>query len=101
VTTKQRVAALPDIPTLEESGVQGCESDTWNALVAPPKTPAAIIAKLNDAANKAMQAPDLLDRYQKLSASPGGGTPAEAAAFIKEETRRWGEVIRAANIKPA
>jgi tripartite-type tricarboxylate transporter receptor subunit TctC len=101
VTTKQRVAALPDIPTLEESGVHGCESDTWNALVAPPKTPAAIIAKLNDAANKAMQAPDLLDRYQKLSASPGGGTPAEAAAFIKEETRRWGEVIRAANIKPA
>ena len=100
VATKQRVAALPDIPTLAQAGVAGCESDTWNALTAPPKTPAAIIAKLNDAANRAMHSPELLDRYQKLSASPGGGTPVEMAAFIKEETRRWGEVIRAANIKP-
>jgi tripartite-type tricarboxylate transporter receptor subunit TctC len=100
VTTKQRVATVPDIPTLAESGVQGCESDTWNALTAPPKTPAPIIAKLNAAVNKAMQAPDLLDHYQKLSATAGGGTPAETVAFIKEETRRWGEVIRAAGIQP-
>jgi tripartite-type tricarboxylate transporter receptor subunit TctC len=98
VATKQRVASLPDIPTLAEAGVQGCESDTWNAITAPPKTPAAIIAKLNAAANQAMRTPDLLDRYQKLSASPGGGTPAEIKAFITEETRRWGAVIRAAGI---
>ena len=100
VTTKQHVTAVPDIPTLEESGVKGCESDTWNALTAPPKTPAPIVAKLNAAANKAMQAPDLLERYQKLSAAPGGGTPAEIATFIKEETRRWSEVIRSAGIQP-
>jgi tripartite-type tricarboxylate transporter receptor subunit TctC len=99
VATKQRVASLPDIPTLAEAGVQGCESDTWNALTAPPKTPAAIIARLNAAANQAMQAPDLLDRYRKLSASPGGGTPAEIRAFMKDETRRWGAVIHAAGIK--
>ncbi len=100
VLTKERIAAIPDVPTIAEAGVQGCESDTWNALTAPPETPAAIVAKLNAAANKAMQAPDLLDRYQKLGASPGGGTPAETAAFVKEETRRWGEVIRAAGIQP-
>ena len=100
VTTKERVAAVPNIPTLEESGVPGCESDTWNALTAPPKTPAAIIAKLNDAANKAMKDPGLLDRYKQLSLTPGGGTPAEMATFLDEETQRWGEVIRAANIKP-
>jgi tripartite-type tricarboxylate transporter receptor subunit TctC len=100
VTTKQRVAAVPDIPTLEESGVPGCESDTWNALTAPPKTPAPIIAKLNAVANKAMQSPELLERYQKLSATPGGGTPPETAAFIKEETRRWSEVIRSVGIQP-
>jgi tripartite-type tricarboxylate transporter receptor subunit TctC len=100
VTAKQRVAALPDIPTLEESGVPGCDSDTWNALTAPPKTPDAIVAKLNDAANKAMKDPVLLDRYKALSLSPGGGTPLEMGAFIKEETRRWGEVIKAAGIKP-
>jgi tripartite-type tricarboxylate transporter receptor subunit TctC len=98
VATKQRVASLPDVPTLAEAGVQGCESDTWNAITAPPKTPAAIVNKLNAAANQAMQAPDLLDRYRKLSASPGGGSPAEIKAFIMDETRRWGAVIRAAGI---
>ena len=100
VTVKQRVAALPDIPTLEEAGVFGCDSDTWHALTAPPKTPADIVAKLNAAANKAMQDPELLARFKQLSITPGGGTPAETAAFIKAETTRWGEVIRDAGIKP-
>ncbi len=100
VATKQRVAAVPNIPTLAEAGVTGCKSDTWNAITAPPKTPAAIITKLNDAANKAMRTPEMLDRYQKLSATPGGGTPAEMSAFIKEETQRWSEVIHAAGIQP-
>ncbi len=100
VTVSHRVAALPDIPTLEEAGVKGCDSDTWHALTAPPKTPDAIIAKLNAAANKAMADPELLARFTQLSISPGGGTPAEAAAFIKSETTRWSEVIRDAGIKP-
>ncbi len=100
VTTKQRIPAISDIPTLDESGVKGCESDTWNAITAPPKTPAAIIAKLNDAANKAMHSPELLERYQSLNATPGGGTLAEMAAFIKQETERWSAVIKAANIQP-
>ncbi len=100
VTVKQRVAALPDIPTLEEAGVSGCDSDTWHALTVPPKTPDDVVAKLNAAANKALQDPDLLARFKQLSIAPGGGTPAEAAAFIKEETRRWSEVIRDAGIKP-
>jgi tripartite-type tricarboxylate transporter receptor subunit TctC len=100
VLTKQRVAAIPDVPTIEEAGVSGCESDTWNALTAPPKTPAAAIAKLNDALNKAMKDPELLERYKALSLSPGGGTPAEMDVFLKSETRRWGEVIRASGIQP-
>jgi tripartite-type tricarboxylate transporter receptor subunit TctC len=100
VTTKQRVPAVPNIPTLEESGVTGCDSDTWNALTAPPKTPAGVIAKLNDAVNKAMKDPELLERYKMLSLSPGGGTPAEMGAFLKAETQRWGEVIRTAGIQP-
>ena len=55
VTVNHHVAALPDIPTLEEAGVSGCDSDTWHALTAPPKTPDDVVAKLNAAANKAMQ----------------------------------------------
>ena len=100
VATKQRVPAIPDIPTLAESGVQGCESDTWNAISAPPKTPSAVITKLNDAVNKAMQTPELTARYKQLNATLGGGTPAEMAAFVKQETERWSAVIKEAGIKP-
>jgi tripartite-type tricarboxylate transporter receptor subunit TctC len=100
VTVKDRVPSLPDIPTLEEVGVHGCISDTWHAITAPPKTPPEIIAKLNAAANAAMRDPGLLQRFAALSIGPGGGTPAQASAFVKEETRRWGEVIHEAGIKP-
>jgi tripartite-type tricarboxylate transporter receptor subunit TctC len=100
VLTKDRIAAIPDVPTITEAGVAGCESDTWHALTAPPKTPAGVVAKLNDAANKAMKDPELLERYKSLSINPGGGTPAEMDAFLKAETKRWGDVIRAAGIQP-
>ena len=99
VATKERVAAVPNIPTLEEAGVPGCESDTWEALTAPPKTPVGVVTKLNDAVKKALQEPDLLEHFKKLNLTPGGGTPAEMATFVKQETKRWGDVIRAAGIK--
>jgi tripartite-type tricarboxylate transporter receptor subunit TctC len=100
VAMNERIPTIPDIPTLAEFGVPGCTSDTWQALSAPPKTPPAIVAKLNDAVNKAMKDPELLDRFAKLNLRPGGGSVAETAAFVKDETRRWGNVIRAAGIKP-
>jgi tripartite-type tricarboxylate transporter receptor subunit TctC len=100
VTVKERVPSLPDIPTLEELGIHGCISDTWHALTAPPKTPAAIVGKLNGAANAAMHDPGLMERFAALSIGRGGGSPAEASAFIKEETQRWGDVIRKAGVQP-
>jgi tripartite-type tricarboxylate transporter receptor subunit TctC len=99
VTVKDRVPSLPDIPTLDEVGVHGCISDTWHALTAPPKIPAEIVTKLNAAANAAMRDPGLLERFNALSIGPGGGTPAEARAFVKEETTRWGDVIRKAGVQ--
>jgi len=100
VTVKNRISALPDIPTLEEVGVHGCISDTWHALTAPPKIRPDLVAKINDAANAAMRDPVLVERFKGLSINLGGGTPAEAGAFVKEETQRWGEVIRKAGIQP-
>jgi tripartite-type tricarboxylate transporter receptor subunit TctC len=100
VTVARRVPSLPDIPTMEEAGVPNFISDTWHALTAPPKTPGDVVGKLNAAANKAMADPALLDAFAKLSISPGGDTPAEASAFIKQETQRWGDVIRDAGIQP-
>jgi tripartite-type tricarboxylate transporter receptor subunit TctC len=100
VTVKDRVPALPNIPTLEEIGVHGCISDTWHALTGPPKMSSEVVAKLNQAANAATRDPVLVERFSALSINPGGGTPAEAIAFVKEETQRWGEVIRKAGIQP-
>jgi tripartite-type tricarboxylate transporter receptor subunit TctC len=99
VTVKDRVPSLPDIPTLDEVGVHGCISDTWHALTAPPKTPPEVVTKLNAAANAAMRDPVLLERFNALSIGPGGGTPAEVRAFVKEETTRWGVVIRKAGVQ--
>jgi tripartite-type tricarboxylate transporter receptor subunit TctC len=100
VATKERVAAIPNVPTLEEAGVPGCLSDTWNAWTAPPKTPASAVAKLNAAVNEVMKDPQVLERYKELSLAPGGGSVAQMSDFLKEETQRWGAVIKAAGIQP-
>jgi len=100
VATRQRNALLPDIPTLIEAGVPDFESDTWNAISAPPKTPPAIVAKLNAAIVDVLKMPDVQDRLHKLTMTPEGMTPQQAAAFIKADTQRWADVIKAANIKP-
>jgi tripartite-type tricarboxylate transporter receptor subunit TctC len=100
VAAEKRIPAIPDVPTLAEAGVPGCISVTWQALTAPPDMPPAIAAKLNDAANKALKDPELVDRFNKLNLRPGGGTPAEMAAFLTEETKKWGDVIREAGIQP-
>lgn len=97
VTTKQRIPALPNIPTLIESGVN-IESGTWNAIVAPPKTPAAVVAKLNKAVNEVLKEPAVVDHFKKLSLSPVGGTIASTKAFIAQETKTWGNVIREAHV---
>jgi tripartite-type tricarboxylate transporter receptor subunit TctC len=83
VATDKRIPDLPNIPTLDEAGVKGFESGTWNALVAPPKTPAAIVLKLNKAVNEVLRSPAAQDHFSKINLHAAGGSPAEAAAFIK------------------
>jgi tripartite-type tricarboxylate transporter receptor subunit TctC len=80
--------------------VRVAESDTWNALSAPPKTPAPIIDKLNAAFNEALNAPEVKTRFQNLYLTPGGGSVAAVRKFVKDETIRWGNVIRATGLKP-
>ena len=86
VTVKHRVPALPDIPTLEEAGVPGCDSDTWHALTAPPKTPADVVAKLNAAANKALQDPGLRDLCSSASARAAARRPRRALSSSKRRS---------------
>ena len=99
VATNKRISNLPDVPTMDEAGVKGFESGTWNAIAAPPKTPPAIVAKLNKAVNEVLKSAAAQDHFAKINLHAAGGTPAEAAAFIKKETEVWGGVIKDANVE--
>ena len=100
VTTDKRLPILKDTPTMIEAGVPGFVSDTWNAISAPPGTPAAIVAKLNKAINDSMNDPDVEKRFADLQIIKVGGSPADMRKLIQDETKRWGEVIKRAGIKP-
>jgi tripartite-type tricarboxylate transporter receptor subunit TctC len=99
VATDQRLASVKDVPTMAEAGFADFRSNTWNAIAAPPRTPEPIVAKINAAMNELLHAPDIVRQFERLDIQPVGGSPADMAAFVHEETRRWGEVIKAANIK--
>ena len=101
VATAKREPVLPDIPTFIESGVPDFESGTWNAISAPPKTPAAIVAKLNAAIVDILKTPDVQEHLKLLNVTPEAMTPAQAADFIKADTQRWADVIKAANLTAA
>jgi tripartite-type tricarboxylate transporter receptor subunit TctC len=98
VGTEQRMTSLPEIPTIAET-LPGFVSSAWFAVVAPPKTPQAIAAKINADINEALRQPDIANRLADLSAEPVGGTTAAAAEFMRQETERWREVIKATGIK--
>jgi tripartite-type tricarboxylate transporter receptor subunit TctC len=99
VATNKRISNLPDVPTMDEVGVKGFESGTWNAIAAPPKTPPAIVAKLNKAVNEVLKSAAARDHFAKINLHAAGGSPAEAAAFIKKETEVWGGVIKDAHVE--
>jgi tripartite-type tricarboxylate transporter receptor subunit TctC len=98
VTTSQRAAELPDVPTVQEAGYKGFEATAWYAVVAPTGTPASVVSKVNSAVN-AFLASDKGKAFLKQNAMQGaGGTPADLKAFIAGELAKWGPVIQAAKI---
>jgi tripartite-type tricarboxylate transporter receptor subunit TctC len=98
VATAKRIANLPDVPTLGEVAAKKFESRAWNAIAAPPKTPAAIVVKLNKAINEVLQDSEVQSHFAKLNLQAAGGSPAEASAFIKQETTVWSDVIKEAHV---
>ena len=98
VATPKRMASLPDVPTIAET-LPGFESAAWFAIVAPPKTPQAVVDKINADVNDALRQSDIVQRLTQLSAEPIGGTPQATAAYMREEIERWHKVIKAANVK--
>jgi len=95
----KRLAQLPDVPTFAEQGYTGMEAGLWYGMLAPKGTPRDIISRLNAAINKALQQPDLRERFAASSVETIGGTPKQFGLYIESEIKRWGEVARAAQIR--
>ena len=103
VSSPHRIAQLPDVPTVAESGLPGTagfEADQWYGVVAPAGTPAARIAQLNAEINKALALPDVAQQLAIEGAVPTPSTPQAFADLIARELPRWAEVVKAGNVKP-
>ncbi len=99
VAADKRNAILPDVPTLAEQGYPDTDASNWYGLLAPAKTPAAIVAKLNKAVNAALDDPETRDKIVKSGAIPIGGTPEAFGIMLKAEYERWGRIARERGIK--
>ena len=99
VTTQQRAAALPTVPTLEELGYQGYQASTLLGLLAPAGTPKPVIAKLNAGVRKIMDSPVVAERFRGLGANPGASSPEEFTARIRDELEQWRSLVKQLNLK--
>ena len=99
VTTAERSAAFPDIPTVAEAGIAGYETYSWNALFAPAGTPADVIKVLNDAAVETMKDPAIGERMKEFSATVVGSSPEELATHVQSEIEKWTPIVKDANIE--
>ena len=98
VASATRMSSLPNVPTIAEL-LPGFEAVAWYGIVAPPNTPKAIIDKINADANEALRQPEVQDSLKKLSAEIFGGSVEKTRKYMREEVDRWGNVIKAADIK--
>lgn len=94
VTGAKRSSALPDVPTVAESGVPGYAMNTWYGAVMPAGTPAPIVARLNTEINKILKMPDVRERLAALGADTVGGSPEQFGATIKSEVAKFTKVVR-------
>ena len=99
VTSATRSAAMPELPTVAESGVPGYAAGTWYGILAPAGTPADILARVGAETRKVLAQPEVKAAFVAQGMDPVGDTPAQFAGYMREESAKWGKVIREANIK--
>lgn len=99
VSSLKRLPLMPEVPTLDEAGVKGYETVSWGGVVAPKGTPDDVVATLNAAIQKALQAPDVRAGLATLGAEPAGGSPADFKKLIDRETAKWRGIIESAGIE--
>jgi tripartite-type tricarboxylate transporter receptor subunit TctC len=99
VTTAQRSSALPDVPTVSESGVVGYDTAVWWGFLGPAGMPADIVAKIHEDLVVALKDPSVTEYLKKTGASPVGSAPKEFGAYMRAEADKWGPILKAANIR--
>ncbi len=100
VTTARRSALLPEVPTLSEAGLTGFDANNWYGLVAPAKTPRAIVMRLNAEVTKILAMPEVRANLAVQGLDPAGGTPEQFAAYIRSERIKWAKVVKESGAKP-
>jgi tripartite-type tricarboxylate transporter receptor subunit TctC len=98
VTSEQRLAQLPGVPTMAEAGFPAFEVSSWQGLLAPAATPPAIVAKLQREIARILALPEVRQRLAAVAAEPVGSTPAQFRAYIESEIARWSAVARRAGL---
>ncbi len=99
VTSAKRSPAVPELPTLSESGLTGFEIVSWFGFFVPSATPQAVVDKLHAETVKALKSPDTIERFAKEGAQPEGNTPAEFALYVQQEYARYAKLVKDNNIK--
>lgn len=99
VSSAQRIALAPDLPTIQESGLPGYVTGTWYGVVAPAATPKEIVAKLNAEIARILALPDVKERLLNIGLEPVGNTPEQFGAYIRSEIDKFGKLVKTANIK--
>jgi tripartite-type tricarboxylate transporter receptor subunit TctC len=99
VSSGQRIAILPEVPTVAESGYAGFDAVDWKMLVAPAGTPRQVVVAFNAAVNRALAQAETLARLLSDGSRPIGGTPEDAVALLHAEHARWGALVREAGVK--
>ncbi len=100
VTSAQRSAAMPELPTLEDAGqLKGFEASSWFGLLAPAGTPPEVLSRLQQETAKALNSPDIKEKLQAQGAIPSGNTPQQFAALIDAEIKKWAAVVKASGAR--
>ena len=99
ITTAKRSSAMPELPTIAESGLPGYDFSSWYGLLVPAATPRAIVVKLNTEVRKALAQPDFKERLSKDGSEPVGSTPEEFSAYLKTEMATWQKVVKASGLQ--
>ena len=99
VSGAKRSPAMPDVPTLAESGVPGFDVTSWYSVIAPAGTPAAVVNKIQADTAAVLRMPDVVSRLSNDGAEPVGSTPPEVGRFLRAEMRKWEKVVKSSGIE--